>query len=237
MIGYVTPTFEFEKQQDDYFLNARFKNLTKMGLDVGLFIINSLASSGELPDIVLPAPIITLDSVVVDLTTGTKSFALQDTLPRFDNALKSFTDQAFESGLFGNYRSVKVLSPVDFVLEGSQGKLGIKDGKEFNDIPYSYFNQSGHPKIGFIFGDESYDLTLKATDTGTFDLHVYQSKVKSSIDSVFYDDVQVIQDYTAKLKIDTTTTVNSLIVYDQNNNQVNIVTDVHDPFFFYSNWI
>lgn len=219
MFGYITPTFEFEKIEGKYFKRASFKNLTKLAIETGLYVMNNLTSGEDLSLDLDLSPVITFDSVVVDLTSGQKSFLIDTTLSRFDESLKSWTEKAFD--LFGHYSGIIVHSPVEFLITDSDGnKLGMKDGKKYNDLP-GYFNQDDDPKIAFLFGD-NISLRLKATNDGEVSLTTYNA-IGFVLDSVSYPEINVKKDYSLAVSIGANDT---LRVYDQNNNQIDIVTYV-----------
>jgi len=221
--GYVTPSFNLEMKGDQYFVRARFKNLTKLGLKTAISAMNNLVAESPIEGIA-SSPIITLDSVVVNLTTGRKPFALKRTLPRFEKSIDTWMDKAYSNGLLGNYSSFAFGSPIEFIVEGPGGKLGRENGQEFNQIPYSYFNQDSDPKVAFIFGDGPYNLRLKATNSGNFSLSVYNGRVNAPLDSVSYVAIPVQRNQTANLQIGANATNDTLNVYNQNGERMFFIT-------------
>lgn len=192
--------YDFELMEDGYYeLKYRGKNILELSQDLfSLWMgakVKMPGTGGDLPPLSGAAPTYVLETVALDLTTGSSvEFPVNEVLNRFDVALGNQIDEFRYLHFFTGFNRFAVASPVDLLVEDEQGhKLGTENGQTYFDIPYSIYSGDSEPEMIMVFGDDIYSATIEATAAGSFDLTVNQNVVHSQSDGLeaIFDNVTI----------------------------------------------
>jgi len=128
-----------------------------------------------------------------------------------------------------------VASPADLIIKDNLGNIIASVDTSGNVVNSDTTKVSAYminspvdnlKFVHFLQENDTYNIELKGKDTGTIDVLVTQNK--NGVQSIKYTNVPIQNNYTAKVEVGVNVTDDDLHVFDENNNEVNIVTDVHD---------